>query len=219
MPTDLTGTPTTLGIGTYNVTVDAPSGLGFNAAMGQIDTLIGARALLASPAFTGTPTAPTPSTGDNSTKIATTAWVKNQTYVTSVAGKTGDVTLDFTDVSGGVYTFTDSFGFGGDTITPDLANGNFQIVNVTQTGGAPETLTINVPDNPPASDQSGIFTFGVKTNGASVPFNIDFSGYKSNGYTLPTASGVSGNTKNATFLWDGTVWMCIGTGSYSGGNG
>ncbi|MDE2098581.1 MAG: hypothetical protein KGL39_15105 [Patescibacteria group bacterium] len=45
MPTDLTGTPTSLGIGTYNVDADAPSGLGFNAAMGQIDTLIGKRTL------------------------------------------------------------------------------------------------------------------------------------------------------------------------------
>lgn len=43
MPTDLTGTPTSLGIGTYNVDADAPSGLGFNAAMAQIDALIAAR--------------------------------------------------------------------------------------------------------------------------------------------------------------------------------
>lgn len=43
MPTDLTGTPTSLGIGTYNVDVDAPSGLGFNAAMAQIDALIAER--------------------------------------------------------------------------------------------------------------------------------------------------------------------------------
>lgn len=43
MPTDLTGTPTSLGIGTYNVDADAPSGLGFNEAMAQIDALIAAR--------------------------------------------------------------------------------------------------------------------------------------------------------------------------------
>lgn len=77
MPTDLTGTPTSLGIGTYNVDADAPSGLGFNAAMGQIDALIAARATVASPAFTGTPTAPTPTPGDVSTKIATTSFVSN----------------------------------------------------------------------------------------------------------------------------------------------
>lgn len=43
MPTDLTGTPTTLGIGTFNVDADAPSGLGFNEAMAQIDALIAGR--------------------------------------------------------------------------------------------------------------------------------------------------------------------------------
>lgn len=36
------------------------------------------KAPLASPALTGTPTAPTPSSGDNSTKIATTAYVRGE---------------------------------------------------------------------------------------------------------------------------------------------
>ena len=36
------------------------------------------KAPLASPAFTGTPTAPTPSAGDSSTKIATTAYVQGE---------------------------------------------------------------------------------------------------------------------------------------------
>ena len=36
------------------------------------------KAPLASPAFTGTPTAPTPSAGDDSTKIATTAYVQGE---------------------------------------------------------------------------------------------------------------------------------------------
>lgn len=40
MATDATGTPTTLGIPTYNVNVDAPSGNGFNAAMAEIDSLL-----------------------------------------------------------------------------------------------------------------------------------------------------------------------------------
>ncbi|WP_288077329.1 phage tail protein, partial [Pseudomonas sp.] len=60
---------------------------------------------LASPAFTGTPSAPTQSNTDNSTKLATTAFVKSvvagiNTGVTSVAGKTGAVTLAVGDVSG-----------------------------------------------------------------------------------------------------------------------
>ena len=60
---------------------------------------------LASPVFTGNPTAPTPATSDNDTSIATTAFVKAQGYltsapVTSVAGRTGAITLSNTDISG-----------------------------------------------------------------------------------------------------------------------
>lgn len=63
------------------------------------------KANLASPVFTGDPRAPTPATADNDTSIATTAFVKAQGYltsapVTSVAGKTGAVTIAVADVSG-----------------------------------------------------------------------------------------------------------------------
>lgn len=87
---------------------------------------------LASPAFTGTPTAPTPLTSDNSTTLATTSYVKGQGYgtgsvtsVTAGAGlsggtitTTGTISLPTTGVSAGSYgdgadvaTFTvDSYG-------------------------------------------------------------------------------------------------------------
>jgi hypothetical protein len=55
---------------------------------------------LASPALTGTPTAPTPAEGDNSTKIATTAFVATRSPVLSVNGETGVVVLSVGDVSG-----------------------------------------------------------------------------------------------------------------------
>lgn len=42
-----------------------------------VDTAVATKASLASPTFTGTPTAPTPTVGDNSTKISTTAFVAN----------------------------------------------------------------------------------------------------------------------------------------------
>ena len=61
-------------------------------------------ALLSGPTFSGVPKAPTAATSDNSTQIATTAFVKAQGYltsapVTSVAGKTGAVTLASTDIT------------------------------------------------------------------------------------------------------------------------
>ncbi len=66
---------------------------------------ISGAAPLASPALTGTPTAPTAAAGSNSTQLATTAFVKAAidaapAAVSSVAGKTGAVTLDVADISG-----------------------------------------------------------------------------------------------------------------------
>lgn len=71
----------------------------------QTSKFPGTATLFANAALTGNPSAPTPATSDNSTSIATTAFVKAQGYltsapVTSVAGKTGVVTLDYTDISG-----------------------------------------------------------------------------------------------------------------------
>ena len=85
----------------------------------QTMTLLGA-APLNSPNFTGTPTAPTPSSGDNSTTLATTAFIKAQSYgtgtVTSVtAGNglsggtittTGTISLPTTGVSASTYGST-----------------------------------------------------------------------------------------------------------------
>ena len=75
----------------------SPSDLSTSTVM----TMLGA-APLASPTFTGTPLAPTPSTSDSSTQIATTAYVKAQGYgtgsVTSVSAGSG--------LSGGTITTT-----------------------------------------------------------------------------------------------------------------
>jgi hypothetical protein len=60
---------------------------------------------VASPAFTGTPTAPTPPLSDNSTRLATTAFVKGQGYLTGTTGvasfntRTGAVALSSADVT------------------------------------------------------------------------------------------------------------------------
>lgn len=48
----------------------------------DLNTALGLKAPLASPALTGTPTAPTASTATNTTQVATTAYVKAQAYAT-----------------------------------------------------------------------------------------------------------------------------------------
>jgi hypothetical protein len=59
---------------------------------------------LLSPAFTGTPTAPTPTAGDSSTRVATTAYVETAigslpAGVSTFNGRTGTVTLALSDVT------------------------------------------------------------------------------------------------------------------------
>lgn len=75
----------------------------------DLTSALTAKAPLASPTFTGTPSAPTAATSANSTQIATTAFVKSLGYVTSipvtsVAGKTGAVTLNGSDIGLGNVT-------------------------------------------------------------------------------------------------------------------
>ncbi|BCM19258.1 hypothetical protein [Mesorhizobium sp. J8] len=64
-------------------------------------------AAIASPAFTGTPTAPTPAAGDNSTKIATTAFVAGQSGIASATVQAASGTaITFTGIPAGVKEIT-----------------------------------------------------------------------------------------------------------------
>lgn len=67
--------------GTVNIAPTLTSGLNYPAtgSLGLDFTVV---APLASPAFTGTPTAPTPSAADSSTRLATTAWASNASNLT-----------------------------------------------------------------------------------------------------------------------------------------
>jgi hypothetical protein len=78
-------TPTDVGLGNVDNTSDLDKPVS-TATQTELDlkadtTDLALKADLASPTFTGTPAAPTPATADNSTTLATTAFVKNQSYV------------------------------------------------------------------------------------------------------------------------------------------
>jgi len=73
-------------------------------SVASVMTMLGA-APLASPTFTGTPRAPTPATSDNSTQIATTAFVKAQAIPSSFTRTT-------ITASGGQTTFSVSYSVG-----------------------------------------------------------------------------------------------------------
>lgn len=96
MAVDATGTPTPLGIPKFNVDADAPSGLGFNAAMDELDALISAR--MSAPS--------SPGTGDVPVWNGT-SWVKSSTKHFAVGGidATGQPDGNVVKAVGGVATW------------------------------------------------------------------------------------------------------------------
>jgi hypothetical protein len=106
-------------LGTPTVSADA-------ATKGYVDTALTFKANTASPVFTGTPTAPTPATTDDSTQIATTAFVKAQGYAgaTDVVHLTGDETI------GGTKTFS-SAAFG---VASSVANSLLTTTAISRSG-------------------------------------------------------------------------------------
>jgi len=83
------------------------SGLTATDAQAAIDELASEKADLASPAFTGNPTAPTQSKGNDSTRIATTAYVQNElddinsnfSYDAQASASVPSQTSPFTDIA------------------------------------------------------------------------------------------------------------------------
>ena len=68
----------------------------------EVDTMVGAKANIASPTFTGTPKAPTATAGTNTTQVATTAFV-NTAVTNGISGKADSATT----LSG--YGITDAY--------------------------------------------------------------------------------------------------------------
>jgi hypothetical protein len=114
-------TPSDLGLGNVDNTSDANKPV---STAGQ--TALNLKANLASPTFTGTPISTTPSANDDSTKIATTAYV--QAELTELIG-TAPATLD-------------TLG----EISASIANGDSDVVALTTTVGTKLAKSSNLSD-------------------------------------------------------------------------
>jgi hypothetical protein len=172
----------------------------------SVQTQIDGKAALSSPAFTGTPTAPTATTGTNTTQLATTAFVQQAAFNNTLPSQTGNagkfVTTDGTnaswanagsvtsvDVSGGTTGLTTSGGpiTGSGTIT--LAG----TLGVANGGTGATTLTGVVKGNGTSPFTTGAVALGSEVSG-----------------TLPVANGGTGATTlaaNNVLLGNGTSAM------------
>lgn len=127
---DVNITAANIGLGNVNNTSDANKPIST-----ATQTALDAKAPLASPALTGTPTAPTAAAGTNSTQIATTAFVKSavDTSASGKVSKSGDTMTGKLTLQSSQYT--DNYTTG----ALDLKNSNIQGVNSIYTADASDT--------------------------------------------------------------------------------
>lgn len=83
-----------------------------------IETAVATKANINSPTFTGTPAAPTASSGTNTTQIASTAFVQAEITANAVQAGTG-----LTDTSGTFSIATTSNGYGTRTVSTSSPSG------------------------------------------------------------------------------------------------
>jgi len=121
-----------------------------------ITNLIGTKAPINNPSFTGTPISITPSTTDNSTKIATTEYVKNQGYITSTNIQTQlDLKLNISNPksTGWAYIFPNT----GQISYPVNPVNNFGCIGGNWTNGEGENDYINLHNISTSSLKSHTF--------------------------------------------------------------
>lgn len=169
---------------------------------------------LASPIFTGNPTAPTPTAGDNDTSIATTAFVTNAvtastTGVSSILTRTGAVTLAQLVAGGvaqttGINTFTGVQTFSSLPVIPS----GLSLANPILTGTPVITgyLTSATATSTYAPLANATLTGSVNLTGASVTAATASLG--TNTTQLATTAFVQAALNNAVI---GTIMSGTGT--------
>jgi hypothetical protein len=147
---------------------------------------------IASPAFTGNPTAPTPATSDNDTSIATTAYVKAQAFgdrylTTSTTSNTiSNTTKTFTIGTGLSYTPTQNI-----TISYDAANHMHGEVLTYNSGTGVLTVDVNHHTGS-GTYASWVVNVGGVTPATSVAFS-DITGAVSGNVNLQAALDLKAN--------------------------
>jgi hypothetical protein len=174
--------PTTVSSHTSSITTNTN-----NISTNTADILL--KAPIASPAFTGVPTAPTPSTSDNSTQLATTAYVKANLATVSAGTLTG--TSLASTITGSSLTSIGTLTSG--SVPYSLLSGTVPTWNQNTTGNAATATTagnITATSNITITSLTNLNTVGTITSGIWSGTTIALS---NGGTGATTASGALTN--------------------------
>lgn len=170
--------------GTLNISgeVFVPSG----ATFGDLEAQLALKAPLVSPALTGTPTAPTQTAGNNSTRLATTAYVDGKMVLGTSVNSTSGTAIDFTGIPSWVKKITIMF------------------EGVSTSGSSPIILQIG--------DNGGIETTSYLSSGTSLANSLATSSYTT-GFGIGQITSLSSFVRHGTInLYNlvSNVWIANG---------
>ena len=209
--------------GTLNIEgeVFIPSGATFD----DLDIQIALKAPLVSPALTGTPTAPTQSALDNSTKVATTAYVDGKMVRATAVNSTSGTSIDFTGIPSWVKRITVMFDNVSTTGTSNIQvqlgdSGGIENSGYTSTSGAIEEASAGAGGNStgfviPSSISSSIIS------GFITIININNNAFVANGITTGNATNritmAAGNKTLSAILDRIRITTANGTDAFDAG--
>jgi hypothetical protein len=187
----------------------------------NVETQLLLKAPLLSPTFTGVPLSTTPADSDSSTKIATTAFVKNQAYSTVASPTfTGTVTIPTLSVTGAA-TITS-------TISASGLAGSLLSSTVGSTLGVAAAGTSAVPARSdhvhptPIPTQTGNNGKFLTTDGSAVSWGtVIGSVYQSSAPSSPSTGAIwTDSDNNVLYQYNGSAWVSpmgveIATPTYS----
>jgi hypothetical protein len=174
----------------------------------NVETQLLLKAPLDSPTFTGVPLSTTPADSDNSTKVATTAFVKNQAYSTTASPTfTGTVTIPTLSVTGAA-TITS-------TISASGLAGSLLTSTVGSTLGVASAGTSTVPARSdhvhptPIPTQTGNNGKFLTTDGSAVSWGtVIGSVYQSSAPSSPSTGAIwTDSDNNVLYQYNGSSWI------------
>ncbi len=184
-----TSVNTTSGAHIQTLTVGAGTGITVNANSVAVDSTVvrttGTQTIGGQKNFTTIPTSPTAPIGDDSTKLATTAWVKDQGYVDD-SGVTS-ITLAADSGSGSAITGVGTQTFAGAGLMSTAVTGTTVTISTTATSNLGDVTSVGAGDT--------TFIDGTSTGGTTPSISMALS--------------ATGTPNTNTFLRGDNTWSTI----------